>query len=77
MQESAANTLDFWSGNTAGLTGSLLSLNQGLSRNNGVLNLSAFDVLGTPTSGIVPVRVVVTDGGVSSQANIVLPVREN
>ncbi len=77
VQGSAANTLEFWSGNTAGLTGSLLSLNQGASWNNGVLNRSAFDVLGTPTSGIVPVPVVVTVGSVSSQANIILPVRGN
>jgi uncharacterized protein (TIGR03437 family) len=71
----AGDTLDFWGGNTSGLTGTLTSLDQGATWNNGTLNLSAFDVLGAPVSGnAAAVPVVVTAGGVSSPAGVILPV---
>jgi uncharacterized protein (TIGR03437 family) len=75
VKGAASDTLDFWSGNASGLTGTLLSLDQGASWNNGTLNLSAFDVLGKPSSGgNAAVPVVVTAGGVSSQASVILAV---
>ena len=73
VKGAASDTLDFWSGNASGLTGTLTSLDEGASWNNGILNLSAFDVLGAPV-GNVPAPVVVTAGGVSSQAGVILPV---
>jgi uncharacterized protein (TIGR03437 family) len=74
VKGAASDTLDFWSGNASGLTGALTSLDEGASWNNGFLNLGAFEVLGTPLSGNVPAPVVVTAGGVSSQAGAILPV---
>jgi uncharacterized protein (TIGR03437 family) len=77
VKGAAGDTLDSWSGNSSGLTGTLLSLDQGASWNNGVLNLRAFDVLGTVVSGDIPAPVVVTAGGISSQPVVILPLAGN
>ena len=73
----ANDTLDIWSGNSLGLNGTLLSLDKGVSWANGVLTLSAFDVVGIVTSGDIPAPVIVTAGGVSSQPGVVLAVSRN
>jgi uncharacterized protein (TIGR03437 family) len=75
VKGSASDTLDSWSGNTFGLTGTLLSLDQGASWNSGTLNLSAFDVLGVPVPGnAAAIPVSVTVGDVSSTSGVILPV---